>query len=167
MTEMYLAGLTVDLARSCPLVILTDAERQRALPIYISPPDAVALGITIGESKPVRPLTHDLLQDIIEKMGFNVKCVELNELSGGTLYAVIKLYSRDPAQSNEEISLDARPSDAIALALRFHAPIYVSLEIVAAATVPTDIDKDKDEAENFRDFVDNLKASDFNNRLAS
>jgi bifunctional DNase/RNase len=159
MTEMFLAGITIDVTKACPVMVLTDAEKKRALPIWISPADATALVLAMSSERPQRPVTHDLMHDVIQTLGWKVSSVELNELSADTLLATIKMQG---SNEQEQINLDARPSDAIALALRFQAPIHVSLEVLANASVSADIAGDESDTLKFRSFVCDLKASDFN-----
>ena len=107
-------------------------------------------------------MTHDLLLSSIVGLGYKVKHIEINELSSNTYFATIVLQVNDPEQKTEETkAIDARPSDAIALALRAKAPIFVSPQVVAEGTIPADFEKDEEEAEEFKKFIDNLKASDF------
>jgi len=163
--EMYVAGIALDARNGHPIVILNDSTKRRALPIWIGAPEATAISRALDNYKPERPLTHDLLLNLITGLGYKVKQVEINELESNTYYATIILLIDDPEHKLDTTrSIDSRPSDAIALALRAKAPILVSAQVVADGTIPADYEKDEEEAESFKKFIDNLKASDFKPR---
>jgi uncharacterized protein len=165
MIEMYVAGIALDAKSGHPIVVLNDPDKRRALPIWIGMFEANAITRAMDNYKPERPMTHDLLLSSIEQLGYKVKQIEINELSSNTYFATIVLESVDPAKKAEEVKpIDARPSDAIALALRAKAPIFVSAQVVAEGTIPADFEKDEEEAEEFKKFIDGLKASDFKSK---
>ncbi|MEX0843656.1 MAG: bifunctional nuclease family protein [Balneolaceae bacterium] len=114
-------------------LILTEAEGNQRLPIIIGSFEAQAIALELENIKPPRPMTHDLLKNFILSFDTQVKQVYINDLSEGTFYAQI-IYERE----NELIELDARPSDAIALAVRFKAPIYVNDEVLKEAGISTE-----------------------------
>lgn len=162
---MFVAGIALDARNGHPIVILNDSTKRRALPIWIGAPEATAISRALDNYKPERPLTHDLLLNLITGLGYKVKQVEINELESNTYYATIILLIDDPERKLDTTrSIDARPSDAIALALRAKAPILISAQVVADGTIPADYEKDEEEAESFKQFIDNLKASDFKPR---
>jgi bifunctional DNase/RNase len=162
MIEMYVAGIALDARNGHPIVILNDSTKRRALPIWIGAPEATAISRALDNHKPERPLTHDLLLNLVTNLGYKVKQIEINELEANTYYATIILLIDDPEHKLDTTrSIDARPSDAIALALRAKAPILVSAQVIADGTIPADYEKDEEEAEAFKTFIDNLKASDF------
>jgi bifunctional DNase/RNase len=162
MIEMFVAGIALDARNGHPMVILNDGAKRRALPIWIGMFEANAIGRALDKSKPERPMTHDLMLNTISGLGYRVKQIEINELSSNTYFATITLVLNDPPPEIEtEKAIDARPSDAIALALRAKAPIFVSAQVFAEGTIPADTEKDQEEADEFKKFVDNLKASDF------
>lgn len=164
MIEMYVAGIALDARTGHPIVVLNDPSKRRALPIWIGMFEANAITRALDNYKPERPMTHDLLLSSIVELGYKVKHIEINELSANTYFATIVLQVNDPGEKVEETKpIDARPSDAIALALRAKAPIFVSPQVVAEGTIPADSEKDEEEAEEFKQFIDNLKASDFQN----
>lgn len=105
-------------------------------------------------------MTHDLLLNTIVSLGYKVDRIEINELSSDTYFATIFIKSVD-GKRGETKAIDSRPSDAIALALRARAPIMVSAQVVADGTVAADHERDKEEAKEFKRFVEGLKASDF------
>lgn len=166
MIEMTVAGIAVDARNGHPIVVLNDPLKRRALPIWIGPFEATAITKALDNYKPERPLTHDLLLSTIQQTGYKVKHIEINELASSTYFATIVLtYCNGNAATagKEEVikTIDARPSDAIALALRAKAPIFVAPQVVAEGTIAADFEKDEEEAEEFKKFIDNLKASDF------
>ncbi|HEY9787880.1 MAG TPA: bifunctional nuclease family protein [Candidatus Obscuribacterales bacterium] len=170
MLEMHVAGLGVDVRNGQPILILNDDNQQRILPILIGPLECAAIALAVSKSKTERPLTHDLMLDVIAKTGLQVDHVEINEVDEFTYFAQIKLVrvSEGPGQlwgigGDEQIALDARSSDAIAIALKTDAPILVSPKVVAEGSVAADLDKEMEERAAFRDFIKDVKASDFKN----
>jgi uncharacterized protein len=162
MIEMLVAGIALDARTGHPIVVLNDPTKRRALPIWIGVAEASAISRALDNFKPERPMTHDLLLNLITSLGYKVKQVEINELAANTYFATILLLIDDPEHKLDTTkSIDARPSDAIALALRAKAPIFVSAQVVADGTIPADFEKDEEEAQEFKKFIDNLKASDF------
>jgi bifunctional DNase/RNase len=162
MIEMFVAAIALDARNAHPIVLLNDSTKRRALPIWIGMAEANAINRALENQKPERPMTHDLLLNVIQMLGYKVKQIEINELTSNTYYATIVLLIDDPEHKLDTTRLiDARPSDAIALALRAKCPIFVSAQVVADGTIPADYEKDEEEAQEFKKFIDNLKASDF------
>ncbi len=162
MIEMTVAGIAVDGRNGHPIVVLNDPLKRRALPIWIGMFEANAITRALDNVKPERPLTHDLLLSTILQTGYKVKHIEINELAANTYFATIVLVRGNGGAADESVkTVDARPSDAIALALRAKAPILVAPQVVAEGTIAADHEKDEEEAEEFKKFIDNLKASDF------
>ena len=162
MIEMFVAAIALDARNGHPIVLLNDSTKRRALPIWIGMAEANAINRALENQKPERPMTHDLLLNTVHMLGYKVKQVEINELSSNTYYATIILLIDDPEHKLDTTRhIDARPSDAIALALRAKCPIFVSAQVVADGTIPADYEKDEEEAQEFKKFIDNLKASDF------
>ncbi len=114
-------------------LILNEVEGNRRLPIIIGTFEAQAIALELEHIKPPRPMTHDLLRNIIQSFGTHVKEVYINDLKEGTFYAKV-IYEHD----GEDLEQDARPSDAIAIAIRFNSPIYVHKEIVDEAGILSD-----------------------------
>src|ERR1700722_16773511 len=96
MIEMFVAGIALDARNGHPIVVLNDSTKRRALPIWIGMPEASAISRALDNVKPERPLTHDLLLNVISNLGFKVKQVEINELAANTYYATILLLIDDP-----------------------------------------------------------------------
>ena len=169
MIEMTVAGIAMDARNGAPIVVLNDPLKRRALPIWIGMFEANAITRALDNIKSERPLTHDLLLSTIQQTGYQVKHIEINELASNTYFATIVLkLSNGEAESDATLkTIDSRPSDAIALALRAKAPIFVAAQVVAEGTISADFEKDEEEAEEFKKFIDNLKASDFSPQLRS
>jgi hypothetical protein len=151
MIEMKVAGIALDAATRTPIVLLRDHEDRRALPIYIGQDQARSIISALENNKPPRPLTHDLMVNILEECDWTIERIIVHALQDNTFYAVLTLKH---GEIRKEI--DARPSDAIALALRTDSPIWVMEEVVADASIPVDRDADEAERQAFREFVANL-----------
>lgn len=119
-------------------LILNEVNGSRRLPIIIGTFEAQAIALELEHIKPPRPMTHDLLKNVIQKFGADIDQVFINDLSEGTFYAQI-IYRMD----GEELEQDARPSDAIALAVRFNAPIFVADEILEEAGIISEADQEE------------------------
>jgi bifunctional DNase/RNase len=127
---MVVGGLTLDPVTKTPIVILKDKESKINLPIWIGLLEATAMATELEGIKMARPMTHDLLKNIIDQLGAQPEWIEVTELKENTYYAVIHLTA-----NGKPISIDSRPSDAISLALRTKSPIYVSKSVVEASSV--------------------------------
>ncbi len=126
--EMKIRGLVMDPASNMPIVILKDVKSDTVLPIWVGMYEANAIALEIEKSATPRPMTHDLLKNLVRGLNASVQKVVVTELKNDTFYAVIWM-----EQEGEVVSLDARPSDALALALRSDCPIYVSEEVIRIA----------------------------------
>lgn len=160
MIEMQVMGIALDTRTGSPIVVLNDIESRRALPIWIGSAEASAIIRQLENIEPARPMTHDLIKDIIEQMNYTLDRVEINDVESETYYANLVLVSVDDEDA-DDIIIDSRPSDAIAIALRFDAKIFVTTNVVADGTVSTNKAQDEAEAEEFREFIKDLKPSDF------
>ncbi len=157
MVELYVMGIALDTRTGTPIVVLNDHENRRALPIWIGTAEASAIIRQLENIKSARPMTHDLLYGILETTGYMITRVEINDISSDTYFASIYLTHKDGKQ---EI-IDSRPSDAIALALKAKIPIFATSNVVMEGTISTDQERDEVEAQEFREFLTDLKASDF------
>jgi bifunctional DNase/RNase len=166
MIEMRVAGIGLDPNSGQPIVVLGDTDCRRALPIWVGVAECNAIAFALSDERPERPMTHDLLLQFIEELGGEVVQVEVNEISDHMYMGTIRLRIRSVnSEAVTDKAIDARPSDAIALALRADVPIYVSEEVVLNATVAADVVRDELERKEFQKFLDNVKASDFKNEL--
>ncbi len=132
MVEMELSRIVIDEKRHDQLIVLKEKKGTNVLPIVIGLPEASAIKLKISGFTPPRPLTHDLLQSIIEGMGATIEKVLIDRMEENTFYAKLVLKT----QSGEERLIDARPSDSIALAVRVRAPIFVEEDILKKAEPP-------------------------------
>lgn len=158
MIEMKVMGIALDTRTGSPIVVLHDKENRRALPIWIGSAEASSIIRKIENLFVTRPMTHDLIISIIEKVGYKISKVEINDVEKETYFATIFLENEDDGKI---IEIDSRPSDAIAIAIRIDAPIYVTANVLSNGSVSTDSTKDAQEAEEFKNFVQSLKPSDF------
>ena len=128
--EMRVGGLTLDPVTKTPIVILKDAENKLNLPIWIGLMEATAMATEIEGIKMARPMTHDLLRNLIVDLGGVVESIEVTDLRDNTYYAVICLQA-----GGRKVLIDSRPSDAISLALRTKSPIFVAKKVLEASSV--------------------------------
>src|ERR1700740_741527 len=127
--QMSVGGLTLDPVTKTPIVILKDTENKLNLPIWIGLLEATAMATEIEGIKMARPMTHDLLRSVLGEVGAGVECVEVLDLRENTYFAVIHLRLND-----RRLAIDARPSDAISLALRTKSPIYVAKKVLEVSS---------------------------------
>jgi bifunctional DNase/RNase len=164
MIEMELGGLGFDPRNMSPIVLLRDKEERNFLPIWIGMFEAAAIAMELQEFKPPRPMTHDLIKIIINSFGAKVNRVIISEIKDDTFYAVVELTfeAEDGEVLTEEdnIQIDARPSDAIAIAVRTEAPIFVSESVMVKAKM-VNTEKDEEETKKFKSFVENVSPEDF------
>jgi bifunctional DNase/RNase len=148
--EMSIKGLMVDPVTNTPIVILRDKEGQRVLPIWVGIFEANAIALQIENVTTPRPMTHDLLRNVIHDLNATVQKIVVCDLQDNTFYALIYL-----ALHGDTLTIDARPSDAIALALRTHAPIFVEESVIDNAK-PFDVAADKPDAERLHKWLESL-----------
>lgn len=153
---MKVMGIALDTRTGSPIVVLHDLDNRRALPIWIGSAEASAIIRKIEKLSVTRPMTHDLIVDIVKQTGYSVDRVEINDVEKETYYATIFL-----TNGEKEITIDSRPSDAIAVAMRADAPILVTANVLMNGAVSTDSARDEEEAEEFKDFIQSIKPSDF------
>lgn len=149
----------IDQSAMCPVVIVTDMDENAFLPIVIGPAEASAIAMELEGIKPPRPITHDLMRNLLHSLDAQVDRIVISDLKDETYYATIMLKT-----VTGKLEIDARPSDAIALALRTKSPIFVA-ESVAARAMIANKQMDDNEAEEFRRFLDNLTPDDFRRNL--
>jgi uncharacterized protein len=126
--EMKIRGLLIDPTTNSPIVLLKDLESELMLPIWVGPFEANSIASEIEKVAPLRPMTHDLLKNVISQLGGYVKRIIVTELRENTFYAIIEVMVNDSI-----VIIDSRPSDAIALALRADCPIFVREEVIQAS----------------------------------
>lgn len=155
MIEMQIGGLGFDPRNLSPLVLLRDHEEMNFLPIWIGIFEAAAIAMELQNVKPPRPMTHDLMINFVQSLGGVLKRVLINDVKEGTFFAVVEV-----EKDGKTLKLDARPSDAIALAVRAHVPVFVS-EMVMMQAKLVNAEKDEEETKKFKDFIQNMKPEDF------
>ena len=138
MIEMKVMGIALDTRTGSPIVVLHDKDNRKALPIWIGSAEASAIIRKIENLKVARPMTHDLIINIIEKTGYTLDRVEINDVEKETYFAT--LFLKD--ENDNFIEIDSRPSDAIAIAIRVDAPIFVTANVLSNGSVSTDTAKD-------------------------
>jgi len=166
MVEVRLSAVRVDLQSNTPVLLLTEAEGLgRTLPIFIGAPEATAIAFAIQGVAPPRPMTHDLLRDVVEALGAHLERVVITELRAATYYAELQLKRGDGPLSGS-----SRPSDAVALAVRTGSPLYVADDLMEAEGIllPTDDEASDGDGANpeelvgeFRQFLDTIRPEDF------
>ena len=155
MKRLEVVGVRVEVPSNQPIVLLREQGGERYLPIWIGAVEATAIAFASGGVQPPRPLTHDLFRDVIVGLGATLTAVELTEIKEGVFYAELLLTS-----ANGDRRISARPSDAIALAVRTEAPIFASDELLAEAGIEI-AEQAEDEVEKFREFLDQVSPDDF------
>jgi bifunctional DNase/RNase len=150
--QMEVVGVRVEMPTNNPIVLLKETDGERYLPIWIGPNEATAIAFAQQGMVPQRPLTHDLMRDVLEALEIRLTTVNITALRDGIFFADL-IFS-----NGREVS--ARPSDSIALALRTGASIFVSEEILDEAGVAIP-DEQEDEVEKFREFLDTITPEDF------
>lgn len=155
---MEVKGLTLDPLSSMPIILLKDMEGRQTIPIWIGILEASAIAAELEKVTLSRPLTHDLLKNIIDTLGAEVIRVEVNDLRDNTFYATIFLKK---GRGKKEITIDARPSDAIALALRSDSPILVSEKVIERSRRIDLTGRNKGEKDKWKDILEKLTPEDF------
>lgn len=165
MVEMHLVAVRVELPTNTPVVLLQETTgEERTLPIFVGTPEATAIAYALQGVVPPRPMTHDLMRDLLIATDVDVDSVVITELRGSTYFAEIHL-----SHTGESYTVSARPSDAIALAVRMGVPIYADDDLIDTEGVMlADGDDEEIEAEQteelvseFRDFINDVKPEDF------
>ncbi|GIU83517.1 MAG: hypothetical protein KatS3mg008_0292 [Acidimicrobiales bacterium] len=161
MVEMELLGVRVELPANVPIVLLREQGGQgRVLPIYIGGPEATAIVLAVDKIETPRPMTHDLMKNILDEIGATVDKVVVTELSESTFYAEIHL-----TLGEKTYRISSRPSDAIALAIRTGTPIFAEEEVLDEAGTTASMIEGEDDSEEvveqFREFIERVNPEDF------
>jgi bifunctional DNase/RNase len=152
MQELDVVGVRVEMPSNNPIVLLREVQGDRYLPIWIGAGEATAIANAQHGLVPPRPLTHDLMRNLLEAVGQQLAQVRITSLEDGVYFAVLVL--------SGGVEVSARPSDAIALALRTGSPIFGAEEVLAEAGIAIP-DEQEDEVEKFREFLDQISPEDF------
>ncbi|MGB1416031.1 MAG: bifunctional nuclease family protein [Synechococcus sp.] len=160
MVEMSVAGIALDAASRTPIVLLRDSSGRRQIPIWIDQAQAHNIMAGLQGSTPPRPLSHDLMATLLVVAGLELDRVIIHAIEENTFHAALKLreegFEGDEDDENGLIDIDARPSDAIALAVRTGSSIWMLEEVVAEASIPVDAEADAADQSAFNRFVDEL-----------
>jgi bifunctional DNase/RNase len=159
MIELQLVGVRVELPTNQPIVLLKEREGERYLPIWIGPVEATAIALGMQGVETQRPMTHDLMRDLLQNLGITVDRIVITELRDGTFYAEIQM-----SQNGNSVAVSSRPSDALALAVRMNLTIYANEDVLEEASIAVKDDNEEDaekEVERFREFLEQVSPEDF------
>jgi bifunctional DNase/RNase len=157
--KVSIAGLTMDPASNTPIIILKSEKNNQAIPIWIGLLEATSIASALQNIKYERPMTHDLFKNFTELLDISISRIEVCDLKDNTFYAKIYFISKDG-----NFEMDARPSDAIALALRFDAPIFVADEIMQKSKMgdgEAEVLDTSEEGKKWADYLESLSPEDF------
>jgi len=157
--EVNIAGMTMDPTSNTPIIILKVKKSDQAVPIWIGLLEATSIASALRNIKFDRPMTHDLFKNFIETMNIEVSKVEVCDLKDNTFYAKIYFTSKE-----KSFHMDARPSDAIAIALRFRAPIFVDDKIIEKSLemdADYEVEATSEKVKKWAEYLENLSADDF------
>jgi len=158
MQEMVIYGVSFDMVGKQPIVLLKTAEGNKFLPIWIGHPEAAAILMKLQGASTPRPMTHDLVTELLTQLEARVIRIAVTELRENTFYALITV-----SVDGSEIEIDSRPSDAIALAVRAEAPIYAADSVIEESAIEFEHEDVNEEevVEEFKKFLDEVKPEDF------
>ena len=159
MQEMVIYGVSFDMVGKQPIVLLKTMDGNRFLPIWIGHPEAAAILMKLQGAPTPRPMTHDLVTDMLGELNARVSRISVTELRENTFYAVITLQVNDA-----EIEIDSRPSDALALAVRTSAPIFVADQVIDDSAIEFGAEEAPEEQEvvdEFKKFLEDVSPDDF------
>ena len=158
MVEMTIYGVSFDLVGKQPIVLLKTAEANKFLPIWIGHPEAAAILMKLQGASAPRPLTHDLLVNILGELDVEIVRVTVTELRENTFYASITVQ-----QNGSELEIDSRPSDALALAVRSGAPIFAAEDVIAESAIEFEheVEDTEEVVDRFKEFLDEVTPEDF------
>ena len=155
MIELSLVGVRVELPSNQPIVLLKEAGGDRYLPIWIGAVEATAIAFALQGIETPRPMTHDLMRDILTESQIDVERIVISDLVDQTFYATIRMNA-----NGKTVEVSSRPSDAIALAVRLSTPIFAAEEVLDQAGIELR-DDEETEVEKFREFLDQVSPEDF------
>ena len=158
MHEMVIYGVSFDMVGKQPIVLLKTAEGNKFLPIWIGHPEAAAILMKLQGASTPRPMTHDLVTEMLGELEARVIRIAVTELRENTFYAIVTV-----AVDGSEIEIDSRPSDAIALAVRAEAPIFAAESVIEESAIEFEHEDVNEEevVEEFKKFLDEVKPEDF------
>ena len=156
--QMQIYGVSFDMVGKQPIVLLKTVDGNRFLPIWIGHPEAAAILMKLQGASTPRPMTHDLLSDLLEQLDAKCERVSVTELRDNTFYASITI-----SVNGTEVEIDSRPSDALALAVRCQAPIFAAEEVIEESSIEFEheVEDQEEVVEKFKDFLDEVSPEDF------
>jgi hypothetical protein len=157
--EMFIKGLMIDPVTNMPIVILRDDGNERTLPIWVGPVEANAIALQIENVTPARPMTHDLLSNVLTDLGASLQRVVISDLRDGTFFAYLEL-----DRQGEVLFVDSRPSDALALSLRVRAPVFVDVKVLDEAK-SVDASSDEADRERLQRWLESLDPDDLGYKM--
>jgi len=158
MQEMVIYGVSFDMVGKQPIVLLKTRDGNKFLPIWIGHPEAAAILMKLQGANTPRPMTHDLISDVLSELEVSCTRVSVTELRENTFYASITL-----RLNGRDVEIDSRPSDALALAVRTSTPIFAAEEVIAESAIEFEheVEDQEEVVEKFKDFLDNVSPEDF------
>ena len=156
---MQIYGVSFDMVGKQPIVLLKTVDGNKFLPIWIGHPEAAAILMKLQGASTPRPMTHDLLSDVLEQMEAKCEKVSVTELRDNTFFASITV-----SMNGSEVEIDSRPSDALALAVRTSAPIFAADDVIEESAIEfegEEVEDTEQVVEKFKDFLDNVTPEDF------
>jgi len=155
---MEVIGVRVELPSNTPIVLLREVEgAHRLLPIFIGGPEATAIALALDSVETPRPMTHDLIKNVLDDLGVALERLEITDLSEGTFYAELHLRA-----AGRVTVVSSRPSDGIAMAIRMSTPVFAAESVVDEAGYVADVEEEREEVvEQFREFIDTVNPDDF------
>jgi uncharacterized protein len=157
--RMTIYGVSFDMVGKQPIVLLKTVDGNKFLPIWIGHPEAAAILMKLQGASTPRPMTHDLLSDVLDQMEAKCEKVSVTELRDNTFFASITI-----SMNGSELEVDSRPSDALALAVRTSAPIFAADEVIEESAIEfegEEVEDTEQVVEKFKDFLDNVTPEDF------
>jgi bifunctional DNase/RNase len=158
MQEMVIYGVSFDMVGKQPIVLLKTRDGNKFLPIWIGHPEAAAILMKLQGANTPRPMTHDLINDVLSELDVACTRVAVTELKENTFYASITLQS-----NGKEVEIDSRPSDALALAVRTGAPIFAAEDVIAESGIEFEheVEDEEEVVDKFKEFLDQVNPEDF------
>lgn len=158
MQEMVIYGVSFDMVGKQPIVLLKAVDTNKFLPIWIGHPEAAAILMRLQGAATPRPMTHDLLSELLSELDATCTRVAITELRDNTFFATITL-----SVNGREVEIDSRPSDALALAVRSQAPIFAASDVIAESAIEFEheVEDTEEVVDKFKDFLDNVTPEDF------
>jgi uncharacterized protein len=156
--QMQIYGVSFDMVGKQPIVLLKTVDGNRFLPIWIGHPEAAAILMKLQGASTPRPMTHDLLSEVLEQMDAKCTRVSVTELRDNTFYATITV-----SMNGSEMEIDSRPSDAIALAVRTQAPIFAAEDVIEESSIEFEheVEDQEEVVDKFKEFLDEVSPEDF------